>query len=137
VLAPRARAFFSLGSQRLHRIETKRPPHRHGTRGETDREHDGVRANQQRYLSRRSNALERSEAAADHDPCADLQERARKNGGEQPPAMRAERDLLGDDTGFDLLVEIGNLLRGALDRFRDAIRRLTEEELAKIRELQK
>lgn len=44
--------------------------------------------------------------------------------------------LLGDDTGTDVLVDIGGLLAGAVTRFREATRRLTPEELKTVRKLQ-
>jgi hypothetical protein len=40
--------------------------------------------------------------------------------------------LLGDDTGFDVLVDIGSQLRGALDHFRAAIRKPTAEESQRL-----
>jgi hypothetical protein len=40
--------------------------------------------------------------------------------------------LLGDDTGFDVLVDIGSRLRGALDHIRSAIRKPTAEESQRL-----
>lgn len=43
--------------------------------------------------------------------------------------------LLGDDTGFDLLVDIGAQLHGAIRHFRAAVRKLTADEAAKVKAL--
>lgn len=43
--------------------------------------------------------------------------------------------LLGDDTGFDLLVDIEAQLKGAIKHFRAAVRRLTPDEAAKVKAL--